>query len=107
MVVQHLLRLYFLKRLFVALEISCPCAQANNNYPANCLALHFLECVELLRKDLDIFQNVWNYLRKVSNCLECVELLRKGQILTTWQHICPNHAKECLVLKSRLNSTDT
>ena len=55
MVVQHLPRLYFLKRLFVALEISCPCAQANNNYPANCLALHFLECVELLRKDLDIF----------------------------------------------------
>ena len=55
MVVQHLLRLYFLKRLFVALEISYPCVQANTNYPANYLALHFLECVELLMKDLGIF----------------------------------------------------
>ena len=55
MVLQHLLRLYFVKRLFVALDISYPCVQANNNYRANCLALNFLECVEWLRKDLDIF----------------------------------------------------
>ena len=51
----HLLHLYFLKRLFVALEISSVIVIGLDTWIANCLALHFLEYVELLRKDLDIF----------------------------------------------------